>query len=104
MRFIAFLSCIALAGCAVTTDETDVATSSAATTPDITFRDLSFGQYHSQDAIKTYLSNAAAAHPGLVTFTKLGASRQGREIDVIAVSHADPSTVPSIYFNGTHHG
>lgn len=106
MRSIALLSCIALAACAVTGEggESDVVTSAAATSADITFHDLSFAQYHSQDAIKSYLSTAATAHPGLVTFTKLGVSRQGREIDVIAISHADPSTVPSIYFNGTHHG
>jgi hypothetical protein len=104
MRSIALFVCIALSACAVTADETETATANAAATADITFHDLSFGQYHSQDAIKTYLSNAATAHPGLVTFTKLGTSRQGREIDAIAVSHKDPTTVPSIYFNGTHHG
>lgn len=104
MRVIGLSLCIALAACAVTGESDDVATSNAAASADITFHDLSFSQYHSQDAIKTYLTNAAASHPGLVTFTKLGVSRQGREIDVIAISHRDPATAPAIYFNGTHHG
>ena len=104
MRTIVLSLCIAVTACAVTTDREEVTTDRSAASVDVTFHDLSFSQYHSQDAVKSYLSNAASAHAGLVTFTKLGVSRQGREIDVIAISHRDPSTVPAIYFNGTHHG
>lgn len=108
MRRLALFMAAGLLACSVelgpgAADE-GLTTSSAAATTDITFHDLSFRQYHSQDAIKTYLSTAATSHPGLVTFTKLGTSRQGREIDVIAISHRAPDGTPAIYFNGTHHG
>src|ERR1051325_2221221 len=66
--------------------------------------DLSFTEYHSQDAIKAYLQKAAHDQPDLVRFRKRGQSRQGREIDLAIVSRGDPLKKPAIYFNGTHHG
>ena len=108
MRSLALLSVVAvgLVACTVSPESADGTSESnaAISGADITFHDLSFNQYHSQDAIHTYLTTAATNHPGLVTYTKLGQSRQGREISVIAISHKDPTTVPTIYFNGTHHG
>lgn len=70
----------------------------------ITFGDLSFSAYHTQEDIHAYLSGEATKHPDFVTFAKLGDSRQGRAIEYITLSNKDASTVPSIYLNGTHHG
>jgi len=65
---------------------------------------LSFAQYHSQADIHAYLTSMATQHPDFVSFATLGASRQGREIAYVVVSNKAPSTVPALYFNGTHHG
>jgi hypothetical protein len=66
--------------------------------------DLSFNRYHSQTEINAYMKQEAQSHPDLVTFKNLGQSLGKREISYIIISHKVPSSVPAIYFNGTHHG
>jgi hypothetical protein len=104
MKSAALFLLLAVGACAAQPGDDASAVAAEITATPITFGDLSFNAYHSQDAIHAYLTTEATKHPDLVQFTKLGASRESRVIEYIVVSHKDPATVPAIYFNGTHHG
>ena len=86
------------------TPASDDVSEAAAPTATPSSTGLSFAQYHSQADIHTYLTSMATQHPSFVSFATLGSSRQGREIAYIVVSNKDATTVPALYFNGTHHG
>lgn len=65
---------------------------------------IEFDRYHSQEEIRAFMQESAAAHPDLVRMHHLGYSERGREINYVVVSKVDPESVPAIYMNATHHG